>query len=250
MPQYKLEKIMIKKILRYLDLDEYDQKAVCEPAILNLVLFYFVLVCCICSQGLKSVTIITAIEAAVPFIVLAIAIRFLMNFFRNFSKAVMQYPRYKRNMSNMPTTELLLWSNDEMPKVEKKNIRNKILVKYGVELLSEKAEKKDEKTARQLIADVVSRIRADIRNNKNTDKMYLHYNIQYGSSRNFFGGGLLCISAELLVILLFTFFSIVSPLAWIIFALHSLFVIVCFFMIPARAKEYASFIYTEFLRLY
>lgn len=239
----------MKKILNYLNLDEYEKKAVFEPAVVNLVLLYLIIVTCLYSNGLTSTIMVNIAKGAIPLAILAITIRFLMNLFRDFSKTIIQYPRYKRNMSNMPTTELLLWSNGEMPKVEKKNIRDKIRTKYEVSLPSEKAEKKDEKAARQLIADVVSRIRGDIRNNEKADKMYLRYNMRYGASRNFFGGGMLCIVAELFFILLLNLNSTTFAFAWFLFALHCILVIIDFFMIPARAKEYASNLYAEFLRL-
>lgn len=236
-------------MLNYLKLDEYDQKAVFEPAIVNLLFLTMVIVFAFWHL-LPFGAFTKAILTIVPIIFFAIVIRYIMDVFRMWSKLILQYPRYKRNMTNMPTTEMLMWKNNEISYQEKKKIRDKIYSKYGIKLNSAAKEQIDEEGSRQLIAEAVSRIRRDIRNNPHADSMYLRYNIRYGKDRNFLGGATICIVIEAVLASTASVTKeqfLIIPAAIIV--VHLVLMVIDYFSIPSDAKEFAANLYNEFLNL-
>ena len=89
-----------------------------------------------------------------------------------------------RNRTTLPTTEFLLWSNNEFSIEYKKKIRNAIKVDFGIELLDEKAEKLREILARRIISEAVDLIRPRVKDGVRL----LQYNIRYGRARNLAAG--------------------------------------------------------------
>ena len=110
------------------------------------------------------------------------AIRFLTGKIRDMGKKLEEYEFKKRTA--LPTTEFLLWNNDELSNEYKVAIRNAIKVDFGRELLSAEAEKTDEVRARKLIAEAVDLIRPRVKDGVRL----LQYNIRYGRARNLFAG--------------------------------------------------------------
>lgn len=109
-------------------------------------------------------------------VILSSAIIFLLVQVNRFlSKEIFQR-LYFKDEKNMPTTNMLLKSNNELEISIKQKIEDKIKTKFGIDLLSSTDESSDESRARKLITTVVSQIRNVLRDNT----LLLQHNIEYG----------------------------------------------------------------------
>ena len=109
-------------------------------------------------------------------------IRFLSGKIRDEGKRL-EEREFKKRMG-LPTTEFLLWSNNEFSVEYKKGIRNAIKVDFGMELFDEEAEKSGDVRARRLISEAVDLIRPRVKDGVRL----LQYNIRYGRARNLAAG--------------------------------------------------------------
>jgi hypothetical protein len=121
---------------------------------------------------------------------------YFKNFIRSISKWIFQFRYFKQDESYMPTTELLLWSNNEFTDNYKKRIREKIKNDFNVKLSTKEGELKNEKEVRKLIAETIPQLRNTTRDND----ILFDYNCYFGSIRNALGG---CVVAMIILIALF-----------------------------------------------
>jgi len=99
-------------------------------------------------------------------IILSSAIVFLLVQINRFlSKEIFQKLYFKDEI-NMPTTNFLLKSNNELEISIRQKIEDKIKTKFGLSLLSEIEESSDVLRARKLIVTAVSQIRNVLRDNR------------------------------------------------------------------------------------
>jgi hypothetical protein len=166
------------------------------------------------------------------------------NLIRSISKWIFQFQFFKKNESYMPTTELLLWNNDELTDDKKKRIREKIKNKFRVELPTKQSEAKNEQQSRKLIAEIVPQIREVTRDND----ILFDYNCYFGSIRNALGGCV--VAATLLVVLFFinlkyAVFSILLLVA--ILGLYLFCFIIAKLLLKHFGYEYARKLYDVFL---
>ena len=110
------------------------------------------------------------------------AIRFLTGKIRDMGKRLEEHEFKKR--AAFPTTEFLLWNNNELSYEYKLAIRSAIKVDFGRELLNADVERTDEARARKLIAEAVDLIRPRVKDGVRL----LQYNIRYGRARNLSAG--------------------------------------------------------------
>lgn len=170
----------------------------------------------------------------------------LREMFRSISKWLFQFPLFKEDETEMPTTQMLLWRNHEMSKEHHRNISDKISEKFGIHLYSEKDEAKDLKEAKHLIVDAVRNIRQVTRK----DPILLQYNYEFGFCRNYLGasvvamllliiGGILSIVLKLLPI----WFIL---LTWLLQILLSL---IAFISLRYRGRAYARQLFMAFMNM-
>lgn len=114
----------------------------------------------------------------------AIVLIFLFALLGRFISIEFLENRYFKNGIAMPTTELLLHSNDFYTSEYKNNAHKKILKEFNVNLLDEKSEEADDKNARKKIVEAVSFIKERVGNGR----LLLQRNIEYGFFRNLVGG--------------------------------------------------------------
>lgn len=169
---------------------------------------------------------------------------FLMQFLRFIAKFIFEKKIFKDG-DLFPTTQMLLWDDHKLSQKMKKNIRNKVLADFNINLCNEEEEKADKQEAVREIKDAVSLIRQKIKKGHLT----LQHNIEYGFARNLIAGTLIALPISLFNI--YIFFKIHSMIGIII----SILIAVLFFFIilfskrilSLLAEKYAKQLFTEYL---
>ena len=154
---------------------------------------------------------------------------------------------YFQDEINMPTTDFLLKSNNELESSIKQKIEEKIQLKFGITLINSLEEAIDEKRARKLIATSVSQIRNTLRGNA----MLLQHNIEYGFFRNLIGGSFLAflISIILAITCHFSGAATTSKLGWILAAIYIIPILLSKVIIKKYGRYYAKILFEQFLNL-
>lgn len=180
-------------------------------------------------------------------IILSSAIVFLLVQINRFlSKEIFQRLYFKDEI-NMPTTNLLLKSNNELETSIKQKIEDKIKTKFGISLISETDETSDVLRARKLIATAVSQIRNVLRDNS----LLLQHNIEYGFFRNLIGGSFLAFVTSI-IILVHSYYSCeltTRNLVWILSITYFLPILFSKLIINRYGKYYAKILYEQFLTI-
>lgn len=180
-------------------------------------------------------------------IILSSAIVFLLVQVNRFlSKEIFQRLYFKDEI-NMPTTNLLLKSNNEIEASIKQKIEDKIRNKFGIILLSGTDESADVLRARKLIVTAVSQIRNVLRDNS----LLLQHNIEYGFFRNLIGGSFLAFVISV-IILIHSYCSCdltTRNLGWILAIAYSLPILFSKLIIDRYGKYYAKILYEQFLTI-
>jgi hypothetical protein len=165
---------------------------------------------------------------------------------RSTSKALFQFPLFKENESKMPSTNILLWKDENLSKQNKILIREKIHNEIGLKLLNEEEEFANEQEARLLVADAVKQMRERTRDNL----ILFNYNCNYGFIRNFMGANIWSLLIVTTIGITNCFYSYVN---WNLFFISlSLIVIsfpVSYWILKIIGREYARQLYTTFLEL-
>lgn len=190
--------------------------------------------------------IYTALPAITDVIFSGAIIFLLVQINRFLSKELFQKLYFKDEI-NMPTTNLLLKSNNELEKSIKEKIEEKIKTKFDITLLSSIEESAEEPRARKLIATTVSQIRNVLRDNS----LLLQHNIEYGFFRNLIGGSFLAFLISI-VILISSYCSGDIPtrnLGLIFTIIYFLPIILSKFIIDRYGKYYAKILYEQFLTI-
>ncbi len=126
-----------------------------------------------------------ALTTCIPVVVFLALGYFLRERMRVISKLFFQFPLFKEDETQMPTTNLLLWSS-EYPEEMKKAIRKKVKQDFNYTMPTLKEEQEDEKAARMNIATIVGSMRNMAR--ESGDVVYTQANYRYGFNRNLLGG--------------------------------------------------------------
>jgi hypothetical protein len=184
---------------------------------------------------------------AITTIVLSSAIVFLLVQINRFiAKEIFQRIYFNEEI-NMPTTNLLLKSNNEFEISIKQKIEDKIKTKFDLSLLSESEELSDVLRARKLIVTAVSQIRNSLRENS----LLLQHNIEYGFSRNLIGGSTIAFVISIIMLIL-SYFSNDLPmkyLSWILTIIYSLPIAFSKIILDRLSKNYAKILFEQFLTI-
>ena len=183
------------------------------------------------------------ISSALLYAALGYALR---EMFRSISKWLFQFPLFKEDETEMPTTQILLWRIHEMSKEDHRNISDKISEKFGIHLYCEKDEGKNLKEAKRLIVDAVRNIRQATRK----DPILLQYNYEFGFCRNYLGASVV---AMLLLIIEGTLSIMLKLLPiWLIvlmWFLQILLLTIAFISLKHRGRAYARQLFTAFMNM-
>lgn len=179
--------------------------------------------------------------------ILSGAIIFLLVQINRFlSKEIFQRIYFKDEI-NMPTTDFLLKSNNELESSIKQKIEDKIQSKFGITLLSAVEESTDEPRARKLIVTTVSQIRNVLRDNT----MLLQHNIEYGFFRNLIGGSFLAFIISIIIVITSHCTNDLTTrnLGWILTAIYFLPILLSKVIINRYGKYYAKILFEQFLTI-
>lgn len=160
-------------------LTRYSIEARVAPTALGLVPFYifqYIYLRNIVTLEPFAVKVIgdISLSAIVLYGVLALLVRYPSKLFED---------RLFKNKLYFPTTNFLLFVNDEYSDETKKRIRLKIESDFSISLPSKEEEAKDMKGARKMAKDVVSLIIRKV----GDGQLVLQQNIAYGFTRNLWG---------------------------------------------------------------
>lgn len=162
--------------------DSYARNARWYPTVLATlpvsVLFAIIVTKCLNVQGYELLSDVLAVIVLLPFVACA-AIYMLAGIVRDMGKQLEDREFKKR--TSLPTTEFLLWKNNELSDELKNDIRSAIAADFGKVLLSATEEMSDEGRARKLIIEAVDLIRPRVKDGVRL----LQYNTRYGFWRNF-----------------------------------------------------------------
>lgn len=163
---------------------------------------------------------------------------------RFLSKEIFQRLYFKDEI-NMPTTNFLLKSNNQLEITIKQKIEDKIRTKFDISLLSSIEESADETRARKLIAMTVSQIRNVLRDNT----LLLQHNIEYGFFRNLIGGSFLAFIVSIIIVVSSHCIVDIATrnLGWILTVVYFLPILFSKVIIDRYGKYYAKILYEQFL---
>jgi len=180
-------------------------------------------------------------------IILSSAIVFLLVQINRFlSKEIFQRLYFKDEI-NMPTTNLLLKSNNDLEASIKQKIEEKIKTKFDITLLTPIEESADEQRARKLITTTVSQIRNVLRDNY----LLLQHNIEYGFFRNLIGGSFLAFLISIIIFISSLCTGDISTrnLGLILISIYFLPIILSKLILNRYGKYYAKILYEQFLTI-
>jgi hypothetical protein len=226
----------------------YERRARLYPVIITIVLPFGLLSYFLLYLLPFETNIVTRIFVSlIPTGLLTTAFSYYFkNVIRSISKCIFQFRYFKQDESYMPTTELLLWGNDEFTDNYKKRIRDKIKNDFNIKLPARENELKNEKEARKLIAEIIPQLRNATRDND----ILFDYNCYFGSIRNALGG---CVVAMVILAVLFFLnlkFAIFPTLLLVI--LFCLYLSNCIFAKPLLkffGYEYARKLYDAYMKI-
>lgn len=164
--------------------------------------------------------------------------------FRDVSKILFQFPLFKEDETEMPTTRLLLWSSKKRLSSSMINkLASKVYEDFGIQLLNEKEERQDLQEAKRTIVDAVGKIREKTRSNPNL----LQYNIDFGFCRNYLGASV-CALILLLIILIINILTGIG--IWydtlIAIALQIVFGVIAFITLKSKGYSYARTLFNAY----
>ena len=163
--------------------------------------------------------------------------------FKETSKWLFQYPMFKKDETEMPTTKILLWDNTAISPEYHKEIAAKVKDTFGIKLPSPKEEQADPEKAKKKIADVVYQIRQNCRG----DEILRQYNMEFGFCRNYLGAGVWSILL-IIGIGIANFFcgwlqwgALVAALAF-----QVIMMVGCYLLLETRGWTYAKYLFATF----
>ena len=228
----------------------YEKRARLYPVILSMLIpfiLYIIIGNNILSSFDKLERIWNILISIIPASLVTAAIGYgVKNLVRSTSKAVFQFPLFKEDETNMPTTEFLLHSTGILSRQNKQLIRNKIKLNLGLELMDEEQERLNEREARLIIVDAVRRIREKTRGKQ----ILFNYNCNYGFVRNFMGANVW----SLLIVIVLMLFNIFMPIINIGITIGAAILIiisfpVAFYLLKLNGREYARQLFTVYMEL-
>lgn len=179
--------------------------------------------------------------SAIVFSAIAYLLRELV---RNTSKIIFQFPLFKENETNMPTTKMLLWSETLISDEYHNQIASKVKTDFQIQLLPKEKEMENLPQAKLIIANAVQQMRDVTRD----DSILLQYNYEYGFCRNYLGASVLSIVYMSILWILNIWCEF---LPWWAFALciviQLIAACIAFVMLKHNANAYARQLYSAYM---
>lgn len=153
--------------------------------------------------------------------------------------------KYFINRSNFPTAYLMMYENNKWPLQVKKRYTEKIYLDFGLQLLTEKTEKKNPSEALKLLSQAGRLLATTFQQNTQVKDA----NIAYGFSRNVSGGLILALPVSVSGIVIAALMQIPAMIVWLS-ALSILYLLVAIFhkrWIIINAEKYAEKLFAIYL---
>lgn len=162
---------------------------------------------------------------------------------RETSKVLFQYPLFKKDETEMPTTKMLLWQNEDISPAYHKKIASKVKTLFGIKLPTREEELANPDEAKKIIVDAVSQIRQHSRG----DMILEQYNMEFGFCRNYLGASVWSI----FFILVLSIVNIIYGwLNWwalsVALILQALLMVGCYKLLDIRGWAYAKYLFATF----
>lgn len=163
--------------------------------------------------------------------------------FKETSKWLFQYRMFKKDETEMPTTQMLLWQNELISPEYHNEIAAKVKETFGRKLPTRKEEEADPGLSKMRIAEIVSQIRQNCRG----DEILRQYNIEFGFCRNYLGASVWSI---LLIISIGIANIFCGWLSWwligVVLTIQVLLMVACYLLLETRGWTYARYLFATF----
>jgi hypothetical protein len=163
--------------------------------------------------------------------------------FKETSKWLFQYRMFKKDETEMPTTQMLLWQNELISPEYHNEIAAKVKETFGRKLPTRKEEEADPGLSKMRIAEIVSQIRQNCRG----DVILRQYNIEFGFCRNYLGASVWSI---LLIISIGIANLFCGWLSWwfigVVLIIQVLLMVACYLLLETRGWTYARYLFATF----
>ncbi|MBR6362395.1 MAG: hypothetical protein IKR88_03825 [Bacteroidales bacterium] len=230
-------------------MDKYIRVARVYPAVLGMLPLCILLTLCL-EEWFPQYNALIVNMKRVPYLVISSTVLstalgyFVRELFKDTSKWLFQYPMFKMDETEMPSTKMLLWGEGTLSPAYHTRIAVKVRETFGTTLPTYKEEQADSVMAKKRIAEIVSLIRQHCRGNKILEQ----YNMEFGFCRNYLGAGVWSI-------LLITILSVVNIfhdwLPWqaiiVAFVAQVLLMMACFCSLKVKGRTYATYLYATFV---
>lgn len=167
----------------------------------------------------------------------------VMEIFKETSKWLFQYPLFKKDETEMPTTKMLLWQNAKISPAYHKEIASKVKETFNIKLPSEVEEQKDLYMAKKTIVEVVSQIRKNCRG----DEILRQYNMEFGFCRNYLGASVWSVILIIGMGIANIFYGWLPWCALVVsLVLQVLLMVGSYLLLEARSWTYAKYLFATF----
>lgn len=225
--------------------DKYDRQARVYPTIIILIPFFILQYFYLNKEFANWSNFVSSLRTVAVFSIPIVLFYFINDRVQFLSKILFESKMFKGG-AYFPTTDFLLYSDDEYSAHHKKLVRDKIKTDFGIKMPSKSEEEADEGEARRRITEAVG----FVRNKSRHGRFVIAKNINYGFSRNLVGGSLIGIALSVINIIVFYFIDYQkSPLAIsaVCLFLYLIVVITSRPTIVFFGKEYARKLFEEYV---
>ena len=163
--------------------------------------------------------------------------------FKETSKWLFQYRVFKKDETEMPTTQMLLWQNEIISPEYHNEIAAKVKETFGRKLPTRKEEVAAPGLSKMRIAEIVSQIRQNCRG----DEILRQYNIEFGFCRNYLGASvwslifIICIGIADIFCRWLPWWTVV-----VAFVVQVLLMVGCYGILESRGWSYARYLMATF----
>lgn len=226
--------------------DHYELMARLVPAVFTMILPVLIFNHFFVSDKLSDfLNDINGIKILSNITISGILLYFISQFGRIIGKAVFEKLLFFDEL-RMPTTDMLMFSNETFSDSHKMKIRGKIFQDFSVELPTQAEENQNEMLSRTRIVEVIALVRKKLSDNK----FLLQHNIEYGAMRNALGGSIIGLVLSIFNIVCFTY-VVPAPLAVSLSIataiVYLLLILLSKFLINSYGRSYAKILFREYL---
>lgn len=154
---------------------------------------------------------------------------------------------YFKDEKKMPTTQFLLFSDDNYSEQHKTKIRDKIERDFDANLLTKDDEIGDAEESRTRIVETMALVRRSLHDNK----FLLQHNIEYGAMRNLIGGSVIGLAISIFNIVFFDAFvenKLAVNISITMLILYAFLILLSKPIISFYGNRYAKILFAEYLR--